>query len=53
MKKIKLIYLIILNRQVAIFVDDEFFCGGTLISNQWVLTAARKSLILSNLGALC
>lgn len=29
-------------RQVAIFIDDKYFCGGSLISADWVLTAARK-----------
>jgi hypothetical protein len=27
---------------VALFIDDQYFCGGSLISPDWILTAARK-----------
>jgi secreted trypsin-like serine protease len=27
--------------QVALFIDDSYFCGGSIISNEWILTAGH------------
>lgn len=39
----------IFGRQVALFIDDQYFCGGSLISADWVLTAARNIFLTSEI----
>jgi len=33
-------------RQVAFFIDGIYFCSGTLISNEWILTAVNLKKIV-------
>ena len=38
------LYLFLFNfvpRQVALFIDDAWFCGGSIISENYILTAAH------------